>query len=91
MAARPRKFDLGVENLYCRQDARNGEVYYQYRDPRNGAFRGLGKDRTIAKERASALNLLIAQQLASAFIDNYNARPERVAQHGIAFKKWAEK
>ncbi|WMB71386.1 phage integrase Arm DNA-binding domain-containing protein [Shewanella oncorhynchi] len=91
MAARPRKFDLGVENLYCRQDARNGEVYYQYRDPRNGAFRGLGKDRTIAKERASALNLLIAQQLASAFIDNYNARPERVAQHGIAFKKWVEK
>lgn len=91
MAARPRKFNLGVENLYCRQDSRNGEVYYQYRDPRNGSFHGLGKDRELAKERATSLNLLIAQQMASSILETINSKPERKKISGIAFKLWAEK
>jgi len=65
MAPRPRKSgnkDL-TENLYKKKDSRDGKTYYQYRDPRNGKYHGMGTDKAQAILDANALNELISQQI----------------------------
>src|SRR5690606_34606449 len=50
MSPRPREAgskDL-PPNLYRKKDKRNGETYYNYRDPVTGRMFGLGKDKAAA-------------------------------------------
>ncbi|TQV82814.1 phage integrase Arm DNA-binding domain-containing protein [Aliikangiella coralliicola] len=49
----------GIENLYLSKDKRTNRVYAQYKDPRDGKFKGLGPDIAKAKHRAKMLNVAI--------------------------------
>lgn len=54
------------DNLYRKDDKRNGKTYYSYRDPRTGKFHGLGTDRESAENDARALNAVIYASIRSA-------------------------
>ncbi|TCW43524.1 integrase [Phytobacter diazotrophicus] len=75
MAARPRKHNINVPNLYSKLDKRTEKVYWQYRHPLTGQFIGFGTDQEAAKLAATELNRLLAQQEAAqsfALIDMVN-------------------
>lgn len=75
MAARPRKHNINVPNLYSKLDKRTEKVYWQYRHPLTGQFIGFGTDPDAAKLAATELNRLLAQQEAAqsfALIDMVN-------------------
>ncbi|MGL5485047.1 MAG: phage integrase Arm DNA-binding domain-containing protein, partial [Shewanella sp.] len=40
--ARPRKTTLTIPNLYCRHDKRTNRTYWQYKNPLDNKFYGLG-------------------------------------------------
>ena len=65
MAARPRKHNINVPNLYSKLDKRTEKVYWQYRHPLTGQFIGFGTDSDAAKLAATELNRLLAQQETS--------------------------
>lgn len=54
------------DNLYRKNDKRNGKTYYSYRDPRTGKFHGLGTDRDAAENDARALNAVIYASIRSS-------------------------
>lgn len=54
------------DNLYPATDKRDGVTRYRYRDPRNGAFHGMGADKAQAIADAKALNAIISQGMAQA-------------------------
>ncbi|WP_313683770.1 phage integrase Arm DNA-binding domain-containing protein [Pantoea sp.] len=62
MAARPRRHNVTIPNLYCKLDKRTSRVYWQYRHPITNQFIGFGTDETAAKEAAIEANRIIAQQ-----------------------------
>jgi hypothetical protein len=49
MAARPRKHNVKIPNLYCKLDKRTSKIYWQYRHPVTGTFVGFGTDEEAAK------------------------------------------
>ena len=81
-----------IPNLYRKFDKRRGKLSFQYKDPRNGKFWGLGEDEETAKNRAKQLNAAIYSQLAqtSSTTDSIMADQPRLKAMGIPFKKWAE-
>lgn len=91
MAARPRSHNITIENLYQKLDKRSGKVYFQYRDPRNGKFHGLGSDKARAMAVAKELNQRISEQLVEQYQHILDANPAKVSKKGISTKKWCEK
>ena len=94
--ARPRKFNVDVQNLYCKTDTRTNKVYWQYKHPVTGRFIGLGTDRDAAIDAAVEANRRIAESksshlnlLLSSVSDN-NASPKALAS-GMLIRTWAEK
>lgn len=94
--ARPRKFNVDVQNLYCKTDTRTNKVYWQYKHPVTGRFIGLGTDRDAAIDAAVEANRRIAESksshlnlLLSSVSDN-NASPKVLAS-GMLIRTWAEK
>lgn len=77
-----------IPNLYRKLEKRTGNFSFQYKDPRNGKFRGLGADEEIAKNRAKQLNAAIYAQLAANKSDNILNDQTPVKQHGIKFTQW---
>jgi integrase len=62
MAARPRRHNVTIPNLYCKLDKRTSKIYWQYRHPVTNQFIGFGTDEVAAKEAAIEANRIIAQQ-----------------------------
>lgn len=62
MAARPRKHNVNIPNLYCKLDKRTSKVYWQYRHPATGVFIGFGTDEDAARAAASEMNRIVAEQ-----------------------------
>ncbi|MEB6387760.1 phage integrase Arm DNA-binding domain-containing protein [Kluyvera ascorbata] len=62
MAARPRKHNVNIPNLYCKLDKRTSKVYWQYRHPATGVFIGFGTDEGAAKAAATEMNRIVAEQ-----------------------------
>ncbi|ADU71510.1 phage integrase Arm DNA-binding domain-containing protein [Pantoea sp. At-9b] len=62
MAARPRRHNVTIPNLYCKLDKRTSKVYWQYRHPVTNQFIGFGTDEDAAKEAAIEANRIISQQ-----------------------------
>lgn len=64
---RPRDKANGLlpPNLYRKLDKRTGRTYYNYRDPRNGKWHGLGIDHETAINDAIALNAAILASIRS--------------------------
>jgi len=94
MAARPRKHNLDIPNLYFKLDKRTNKIYWQYRNPVTNKFLGFGTDADAAKTAATELNRIFAAQEASqsyALIDmavkNSKANDEAV---GVRVKAWVE-
>jgi integrase len=65
MAARPRKHNLDIPNLYCKLDKRTNKIYWQYRNPVTNKFEGFGTDTGAAKTAAIELNRIFAEQETS--------------------------
>lgn len=79
-----------IPNLYRKVDKRTGNLSFQYKDPRNGKFWGLGADEETAKNRAKQLNAAIYAQLAQITPDNIMAEQPRIKSAGIPFNKWVD-
>ncbi|MEE9651549.1 phage integrase Arm DNA-binding domain-containing protein [Enterobacter soli] len=62
MAARPRKHNVNISNLYCKLDKRTSKIYWQYRHPVSGTFIGFGTDEDAAKAAAVEMNRIVADQ-----------------------------
>ena len=62
MAARPRKHNVKIPNLYCKLDKRTSKIYWQYRHPVTGTFVGFGTDEEAAKAAATELNRITSEQ-----------------------------
>lgn len=65
MAARPRKHNIDIPNLYLKLDKRTNKIYWQYRNPVTNKFEGFGTDADAAKTAATELNRIFAEQAAS--------------------------
>jgi integrase len=90
MAARPRKHNINVPNLYSKLDKRTEKVYWQYRHPLTGQFIGFGTDQEAAKLAATELNRLLAQQEAAqsfALIDMVNHKTVK-SKKSIRMNAW---
>lgn len=93
MAARPRKHNVNIPNLYCKLDKRTSRVYWQYRHPLSGTFVGFGTDEEAAKIAASEMNRLIAEQETQqsyALID-MAIKAKTKHQPGMRVKDWVKK
>ena len=78
-----------IPNLYRKVDKRTGSPSFQYKDPRDGRFRGLGADEELAKTRAKQLNAAIYAQLAQQSVtDSIMSQQPTAKQSGIPFDKW---
>ncbi|KQN46917.1 integrase [Serratia sp. Leaf50] len=60
--ARPRKYNVTVQGLFCSTDARTNKVYWRYKHPITGKFHGLGDDKEEAKAIAIEANGRFAEQ-----------------------------
>lgn len=62
MAARPRKNNVSVPNLYPLFSRKVNKVYWRYKHPVTGKFHALGSDETEAKAVALEANARLAEQ-----------------------------
>jgi integrase len=62
MAARPRKNNVNVPNLYPNYNRRVNKVYWRYKHPITGKFHALGDNEKEAREIAIEANLRISEQ-----------------------------
>ncbi|CAI1579907.1 Bacteriophage lambda integrase, N-terminal domain [Serratia proteamaculans] len=93
MAARPRKFNLNVPNLYCKLDKRTNKVYWQYRHPITGKFIGFGTNEEHARDAATEANRLLSEQQsrqATLLVDIAISTTQKV-QPSITLFKWVER
>lgn len=93
MAARPRKHNVNIPNLYCKLDKRTSRVYWQYRHPVTGVFVGFGSDEDAAKAAASEMNRIIAEQETQqsyALID-MAIKANTKKENGIRVSAWIKK
>jgi len=87
----PKNRDLDkIPNLYRKLDKRTNRANFQYKDPRDGRFRGLGADEDVAKTRALQLNAAIYAQLAQLKEDSILAQQPTIKISGIKFELWIE-
>ena len=94
--ARPRKFNVDVQNLYCKTDTRTNKVYWQYKHPVTGRFIGLGTDREAAIDAAIEANRRIAESqtshlnvLLSSMAGNGSTTSPLAS--GMLIRTWADK
>lgn len=62
MAARPRKNNVSIPNLYPLFSRKVNKVYWRYKHPVTGKFHALGSDETEAKAVALEANARLAEQ-----------------------------
>ncbi|MEB2304716.1 site-specific integrase [Citrobacter braakii] len=62
MAARPRKNNVSIPNLYPLYSRKVNKVYWRYKHPVTGKFHSLGTDETEAKAIATEANARLAEQ-----------------------------
>ncbi|NUW70887.1 tyrosine-type recombinase/integrase [Vibrio coralliilyticus] len=91
MAARPRKYQQHVENLYQKTDKRNGKTYFTYKHPETGQFIGLGSDREKAFAAAREANAIFADRKVEQINAILQRDKEAVKIIGISAKDWANK
>ncbi|MFA6051527.1 MAG: phage integrase Arm DNA-binding domain-containing protein [Methylobacter sp.] len=85
----PKNRDLEkIPNLYRKRDKRTNRDNFQYKDPRDGRFRGLGADEEVAKKRAKQLNAAIYAQLAQLQQDSILTGEPVIKISGIKFELW---
>lgn len=85
----PKNRDLEkIPNLYRKRDKRTNRYNFQYKDPRDGRFRGLGSDEELAKKRAKQLNAAIYAQLAQLKEDSILTQQPTIKISGIKFGAW---
>jgi len=85
----PKNRDLEkIPNLYRKLDKRTSRYNFQYKDPRDGRFRGLGADEEVAKTRAKQLNAAIYAQLAQLKEDSILVQQPTIKISGIKFELW---
>ncbi|HFF9684727.1 phage integrase Arm DNA-binding domain-containing protein [Enterobacter cloacae] len=93
MAARPRKHNVKIPNLYCKLDKRTSKIYWQYRHPVTGMFIGFGTDEEAAKAAATELNRITSEQetrQSFALIDMAMKSSEKKEQ-GIRVADWIKR
>jgi len=93
MAARPRKHNVSIPNLYCKLDKRTSRVYWQYRHPVTGIFVGFGTNEDAAKAAASEMNRIISEQETQqsyALID-MAIKANTKKENGIRVSSWIKK
>ncbi|HFS0157562.1 TPA: phage integrase Arm DNA-binding domain-containing protein [Enterobacter hormaechei] len=93
MAARPRKHNVKIPNLYCKLDKRTSKIYWQYRHPVTGSFIGFGTDDEAAKAAAIEMNRITAEQETQqsyALIDMAMKSSGKKDQ-GIRVSEWIKK
>lgn len=88
----PKNRDLQkIPNLYRKRDKRTNRYNFQYKDLRDGRFRGLGSDEETAKTRAKQLNAAIYAQLAQLKEDSIlTQQPDVKIISGIKFELWID-
>lgn len=90
MAARPRKNNIKVPNLYALYSRKVNKVYWRYKHPVTGKFHYLGTDETEAITIATEANARIAEQRTRQIL----AVSDRIAaskNHGITVTTWLER
>ena len=93
MAARPRKHNVKIPNLYCKLDKRTSKIYRQYRQPVTGSFIGFGTDDEAAKAAAIEMKRIQAEQETQqsyALIDMAMKSSGKKDQ-GIRVSEWIKK
>ncbi|KAB7695000.1 phage integrase Arm DNA-binding domain-containing protein [Plesiomonas shigelloides] len=89
--ARPRKNKIAIPNLYCRLNRKTNTIYWQYKNPRDGKFYGLGTDyeeaAAIATEANNRLSSLRAKQLEAELLK----RNKTVTLYGISVELFLDK
>lgn len=93
MAARPRKHNISIPNLYCKLDKRNSKIYWQYRHPVTGVFVGFGTNEDVAKTAAEEMNRIVADQESSQSYLLVDMAIKAQAKHdpGIRVKDWVSR
>ena len=91
MAARPRKYQRNVDNLYQKTDKRNGKTYFTYRHPETGKFIGLGSDQEKAFAAAAEANRLFAERQLEQYQILLDHNPVKVSQKGVSAKAWIDR
>ncbi|NUW66917.1 tyrosine-type recombinase/integrase [Vibrio coralliilyticus] len=91
MAARPRKYQQHVENLYQKTDKRNGKTYFTYKHPETGQFIGLGSDREKAFSAAREANAIFAERKVEQIHRILQMDKEAVKVIGISARAWVER
>lgn len=90
--ARPRKNKVTTPNLYCRLDRKINKVYWQYKNPVNGKFYGLGTDEdeaiAVANEANARFASVHAKQLEASII---KSRIDAISTHGISLNLFIDK
>jgi integrase len=93
MAARPRKYNLNIPNLYFKLDKRTNKIYWQYKHPGNGKFIGFGTDEKTARAAAIEVNRIMAEQAlnqTNVLID-LAIKQTTQKEPSIRVKGWVEK
>ena len=87
MAARPRKNNVSIPNLYPLYSRKVNKVYWRYKHPVTGKFHPLGCNEDEAKAIAIEANIRLAEQ-RSRQIMALTDRISSVKGHGISVNGW---
>jgi integrase len=93
MAARPRKHNVDIPNLYCKLDKRTSKVYWQYRHPITGVFVGFGSDEDAASAAAIEMNRITSEQETQqsyALVD-MAIKSTTKKEPGVRVSEWIDK
>lgn len=93
MAARPRKYNLNIPNLYFKLDKRTNKLYWQYKHPGTGKFIGFGTDEKTARAAAAEANRIMAEQALSQtnILIDLAVKDATKKEPSIRLKDWVEK
>ncbi|HAT3808369.1 TPA: tyrosine-type recombinase/integrase [Morganella morganii] len=90
MAARPRKNNVNIPNLYPLFNRKANKVYWRYKHPVTGTFHALGDDEKEAKAIAVEANLRLAEQ-RSRQVMAISDRIARIKGKEITVNTWLDR
>lgn len=90
MAARPRKNNVNIPNLYPLFNRKANKLYWRYKHPVTGTFHALGDDEKEAKAIAVEANLRLAEQ-RSRQVMAISDRVARIKGKEITVNTWLDR
>lgn len=90
MAARPRKNNVNIPNLYPLLSRKSSKVYWRYRHPVTGKYHALGDNEAEAKAIAIEANTRLAEQ-RSRQVMAISDRVAKIKGKEITVNTWLDK